>query len=146
MDWGFQVLWGTALLATCAVAHIGIVAISIPLFQKLFEMLDPGWTTRRIAVMLCFGVLVIAFAHTVQIWTWALSFFVFQGFESFEASFYFATATYTTLGYGDLVLGQDLRVFGTFASITGLLTFGISTSLLITLIVRLMPTLLDDPE
>ena len=81
-------------------------------------------------------------AHTVQVRVFAVAFLMFGAFPTMAASFYFAVVTYTTHGYGDIVLAKDLRVFGAFASITGHLTFGISTALLLGVIVRVQPATL----
>lgn len=139
MDLTVQVIMGTALLAFCALLHVTAVVLSIPGFRRLSVVLQQWGARTRTATLLSFGVVVIVIAHTVQVWSWALAFYGVSAFPDFPTSFYFATVTYTTLGYGDLVLGEDLRIFGTFASITGLLTFGISTALLIGLITRLLP-------
>ena len=95
----------------------------------------------RMSVLLSFGVMVILATHTVQVSTWASVFLASPAFSDFDANFHFAMATYTTLGYGDLVLGEGLWIFDTFAAITGLLTFGISTAFLISLLTALFPTL-----
>lgn len=95
----------------------------------------------RTPALLVVGVVVIVVAHTLQIWLWAAVVAYLDAVGTFEASFYFALVTYTTLGYGDVVLGEGLRVFGAFASITGLLTFGLSTAFLIGIVARLMPVL-----
>ena len=50
---------------------------------------------------------------------------------------YFSLVTFTTLGYGDIVLGEGLRIFGAFASVTGLLAFGLSTAFLVALMTRM---------
>ena len=95
----------------------------------------------RRALVLGIGVLLILLAHTVQVWTWALVFFLSESLADFPESFYFAMVTYTTLGYGDLVLGDGLRIFATFAAVTGLLTTGISTAFLIRLLAALIPAM-----
>ena len=83
--------------------------------------------------------LVLVFAHTVQVWIWAVSILVIAALPDLSTSFYFATVTYTTLGYGDIVLGPEARIVATFCAITGLLTFGISTAFLIGVLTRILP-------
>ena len=60
-------------------------------------------------------------------------------FETVELSVYFSLASFTTLGYGDVTLGEDIRVFGAFTAVTGMLTFGVSTAFLVGLIARALP-------
>ncbi|WP_415921884.1 potassium channel family protein [Tateyamaria sp. SN6-1] len=138
-----QVAWGTCLLTACALLHVVVVAGAVPYANVLGAALRARRVIIRNAAMLSFGVFVVVLGHTLQIWAWAFVLLWIGAFADFPESFYFATATYTTLGYGDLILGPELRVFASFASITGLLTFGISTGLLINMVSRLMP---DDPD
>ncbi|GAA6192614.1 hypothetical protein NBRC116597_25350 [Phaeobacter sp. NW0010-22] len=54
-----------------------------------------------------------------------------------NSALYFSLVTYTSLGYGDIVLGPGLRIFGAFASVAGLLAFGLSTAYMVALMTRL---------
>jgi Ion channel len=53
---------------------------------------------------------------------------------------YFALATYTTVGYGDVVLASEHRVFGAMAAVTGMLVFGLSTAFLVAILTRHFPS------
>ncbi len=139
MSLATQIMTGSTLLLLCALVHVAAVALAIPFLENLGKRLHKRRAHVRGAILLTAAVLLILLAHTIQIWSWAFAFFGIGAFGDFASSFYFATATYTTLGYGDLTLGEGLRVFGTFAAITGLLTFGFSTAFLIGLISRMMP-------
>ena len=44
-------------------------------------------------------------------------------------SSYFSAVTYTTVGYGDLVLPQEWRLVGAVEGLTGILMCGLSTGL-----------------
>jgi len=93
----------------------------------------------RNIVLLSAGIGLLIVAHTITIWLWAIGLYASGAFSDFAASFYFSTVTYTTLGYGDIVLAPPLRIFASFAAITGLLTFGISTAFLVGFLVRVLP-------
>ncbi|MEP4543552.1 MAG: ion channel [Paracoccaceae bacterium] len=88
----------------------------------------------------------LVLAHTLQVWTWSLVFSWITDLPDLVTSFYFATVTYTTLGYGDIVLGPDARIVATFCAITGLLTFGISTAFLIGVLSRVLPDVFEGSE
>ncbi|MGP3696979.1 potassium channel family protein [Rhodobacter sp. NSM] len=68
---------------------------------------------------------------TVNVWLWALSLRLFGVLPTLEEAVYFALVSFTTLGYGDLVLPQEWRIFGTMAAVNGLLNFGLLTALLV---------------
>ncbi|WP_299041770.1 ion channel [uncultured Tateyamaria sp.] len=136
-----QILLGSALLTFCALIHVGVVAIMVPLLSHASRRLNYARVRLRTLILTGLSVFMLLMAHTLQVWSWAAAFLLLGAFADFPTSFYFSTATYTTLGYGDLLLDDGLRIFGTFAAITGLLTFGISTALLMGLVVRLLPSL-----
>lgn len=141
MTAGSQILLGSALLTVCALVHVGFVALMVPVLTHARGRMTRAGVRFRAMVLTSEAVLLVLVAHTIQVWAWSLAFYLLGAFADFPTSFYFATTTYTTLGYGDLVLQDGLRIFGTFAAITGLLTFGISTALLMGLVVRLLPSL-----
>ena len=64
-------------------------------------------------------------------------------FPSWNSAFYFSAASYSTVGYGDVVLPLKWRLLGPLESIMGVMMCGISVSLLFALITRLVH---KDPE
>lgn len=139
----FQIFLGSAFLLASAVLHISILAYGIPFLERFSEDLKKYSASMRRIMLLCAGVLIILSAHTVTIWLWAATLHRTGDFSDFAESFYFSTVTYTTLGYGDIVLDPSARIFASFAAIAGLLTFGISAAFLVGLLVRLMPDVFD---
>ena len=67
--------------------------------------------------------------HMLQIVLWAL-FYRLYCFSHSESAFYFSATSYSTVGYGDLVLPQAWRLLGPMESITGVLMCGLSVSFL----------------
>jgi len=75
--------------------------------------------------------------HFVQILLWA-AFYRWVCFPFWEPAFYFSTTSYTTVGYGDVVLPQMWRTLGPVESIMGVLMCGLSVSVLFTIVHRLV--------
>jgi hypothetical protein len=74
--------------------------------------------------------------HLLQILLWT-GFYRWKCFPSWEAAFYFSAASYSTVGYGDLILPVAWRSLGPLESVTGALMSGLSAALLFTLVMRL---------
>jgi voltage-gated potassium channel len=79
-------------------------------------------------LMIRFSVLVIVL-HFLQISCWSV-FYHWSCLSSWESSFYFSASSYSTVGYGDIVLPRVWRLLGPVESVTGVLMCGISVSCL----------------
>jgi hypothetical protein len=75
--------------------------------------------------------------HLLQILLWA-AFYRLRCFRSCEASLYFSATSYSTVGYGDIVLPPAWRVLGPVEAIMGVLMCGISVSTLFAIATRLI--------
>ena len=74
--------------------------------------------------------------HLTEIFVWGL-FYFWQGcLPNAESALYFSAVTYTTVGYGDLVLPERWRMFGPLEALTGTLMFGLSTGLFFAIVLR----------
>jgi len=138
-----QIILGSIFLLICSVFHVFVLGLCVPLLVKVGHRVSAlNFPVKMVALVLT-ALAAIVGSHTVQVWLWALYWVQSGAMQDWNTAVYFSTVTYTTLGYGDVVLNEDLRIFGSFASVTGLLAFGISTAFLVGLIARLLPDTLD---
>jgi hypothetical protein len=94
---------------------------------------------RNLAVFLIlFGVIVGL--HLVEIGVWAGVYWWQNCLPDFETSLYFSGASYTTLGYGDVVLSRPWRLVGALESLSGVLLMGWSAAFFFTVISRFFDT------
>ena len=87
-------------------------------------------------LMVRFTTAIIAL-HLFHIVLWT-TFYHWQCFPSWETAFYFSTSSYTTVGYGDVVLSQRWRTLGPVESVVGVLMSGLSVSVLFAIMTRLV--------
>jgi voltage-gated potassium channel len=87
-------------------------------------------------LMIRFSTLVVIL-HFFQIFLWSV-FYRWYCLPSWETSFYFSASSYSTVGYGDVVLPRVWRLLGPVESVTGVLMCGISVSCLFALATRLI--------
>lgn len=59
-----------------------------------------------------------------------------RALPDWETALYFSTATFSTLGFGDVVLAKNWRLFGSFEGVNGFLLIGWSTAYLISASMR----------
>ena len=84
-----------------------------------------------------FVVLGLVGIHTVEIWLYALVYFFQGALPDFESALYFSTTSFTTIGYGDVVLDRQWRLVSAIEGANGLLLFGWSTAFLFSVTGRL---------
>ncbi len=127
-----------------AALALGLLAMSACLaFQAVASVLAARYFARaarqplgakpRRAIFLQFSILMIVLmlGNIVQVAFWALLYTVLGAFENFETAAYFSGVTFTSLGYGDVVLPGRLRLLGPLQAANGLMMFGITTALFI---------------
>lgn len=84
-----------------------------------------------------FVVLGLVAIHTIEIWLYAVAYMVLGALQDFEAALYFSTTSFTTIGYGDVVLEKRWRLLGAVEGANGLLLFGWSTAFLFSVTARM---------
>jgi hypothetical protein len=88
----------------------------------------PRWQVfRQFAILM----LVLMLGNILQVLVWALLYNWLSPFADFETSVYFSGVTFTSLGYGDVVLPRQVRLLAPLQAANGLMMFGISTALFI---------------
>jgi hypothetical protein len=130
----WKLLIAFALMATCVVVHAtGVTAVLRsprlqPDTQRRFWQWS--WLFIRLATW-------IIFCHLVEITVWAMVYWWTQSMPSMQAALYFSAVTYTTTGYGDLVLPVEWRLVGGVEALTGILMCGWSTGFFFSVVSRM---------
>jgi len=119
------------LIASCLVATTVIIhaaGLGIVLSHMLRSAVRPDtrfWPITWLLIRIAWLLIVI---HLFEIAVWALFFWWQKCLPNLESSFYFSGVTYATIGYGDLVLPEEWRLFGPLEGLTGILMCGLSTA------------------
>jgi hypothetical protein len=102
---------------------LGIERLRDHLESRTTKSLVPS--TLKLAVF----VLWLFLATVIEVWIWAILYLLLGAIATLEEAVYFSTSTFTTLGFGDIVLDEEWRVLASFEAANGLLMFGWSTAL-----------------
>lgn len=90
-----------------------------------------GSPIRRV-ILVASLVLIMFFAGLVESGIWALTYVAVGAFSGFEEALYFSTVTFTTLGYGDIVIHSSWRLLAGIEAANGTIMFGWTTALIVT--------------
>jgi len=119
-------LAGGLVVVTVAIHAAGFSALLRVLVWSHALAMSGFWRATRLLISLTCWLLVI---HLLEIVVWGL-FYSWQGcLPDVESAIYFSGVTYTTLGYGDLVLPRAWRMLAPLEAMTAILMCGLSTGL-----------------
>lgn len=128
-------------LAACVLVAITVTvhAVGLTLLLRLLMASDGGSPVRfwQITWLLVRIAWCIIFIHLVEIAAWGLFYFWQDCFPDAESAFYFAGVTYTTVGYGDLLLPLEWRMLAPIEGLTGILMCGLSAGLFFAAVSRI---------
>ena len=96
-----------------------------------------GTSMWRSAVLVIRFTAVLLVLHILQILLWA-GFFRWHCLPTWESAFYFSATSYSTVGYGDVILPQAWRTLGPMESVVGVIMCGMSVSALFAIAIRLI--------
>ncbi len=119
-----KLLMASGLVATTVIIHAA--GLGVVLSHVLRSTVRPDarfWPITWLLVRIAWFLIVI---HLLEIAVWALFFRWEKCLPDAESSFYFSGVTYATLGYGDLLLPKEWRLFGPLEALTGTLMCGLS--------------------
>ena len=91
----------------------------------------------RSAALVMETTLAVILLQGIVIFLWACS-YRWLCLGSWDSAFYFSAGSYSTVGYGDVVLQPQWRLLGPLESTMGVLMCGVSVSLLFALINKLI--------
>lgn len=92
------------------------------------------------AVLVSLMTLWMFLAIIVEVWVWALYYLnnpLISALPDLETAFYFSMVTFTTLGYGDVVLTGNWRSLASIQAANGVIIFGWTTALIFYFIQRI---------
>jgi voltage-gated potassium channel Kch len=124
IEGGFLVAATVAIHAAGAIGLLWFLAKYRPIVLRRDSV---SFSVMRIAWIVSALILV----HLAEIATWALFYDQKGLFPDFETAAYYSLATYTTVGYGDVVLPREWRLEGASEALVGILMTAWSTALLI---------------
>jgi hypothetical protein len=135
------------LIASCLVAitvaiHAG--GLGMALSHALGSTARPEtrfWPITWLLVRIAWLLLLF---HLLEIAVWALFFSWEKCLPNLESSFYFSGVTYATLGYGDLLLPKEWRLFGPLEALTGNLMVGLSIAFFFVVVSKKMLQRMDE--
>ena len=131
-----QLIVACSLMAVCVTIH----ASGVTWAMRRLNARPPAqqfWPSLRLFIAVAVWIVLL---HLLEIVAWA-GLYVWNGaLADLPTALYFSAVTYTTTGYGDVVLPAEWRLDGGVEALTGILMCGWSTAFFFAIVNRLTAT------
>ena len=123
------------LMAVCVMIHAIGVTSAVRWLRYPMTTAHHFWLGTWLFIRLAGWIIVL---HLIEITTWALFYVWTDAMADLPSALYFSAVTYTTTGYGDVVLPQEWRLAGAIEALTGILMCGWSTGFFLAVVSRMV--------
>jgi hypothetical protein len=96
-----------------------------------------GFLTTEFRIVRVVSILLLL--HLAEAGVWAGFYWISGVLPDFDTAIYFSITSYTTVGYGDVVLQAPWRLLGPIEAGVGILMFGWSTAIIVAAVARIQP-------
>lgn len=125
---------GWMLMGLSVVIHAGGITSALRWLRR--HSLEAGRFWGWTWLFICVAAWVILL-HLLEITAWGLFYLWIRAIPDVQSALYFSAVTYTTTGYGDIVLPQEWRLVGGIEALTGILMCGWSTGFFFAVVSRM---------
>jgi hypothetical protein len=123
-----------SLMALCVAIHAIGVTAALRWLRGRPRTAQEFWRSTWLLVRIAAWVVLF---HLIEIGVWALYYARQAAMPDLQSALYFSAVTYTTTGYGDLVLPGEWRLVGGVEALTGILMCGWSTAFFFAVVSRM---------
>ena len=128
-----NILVAAFIIVVTVVIHAGVMLLALRgIRQKV-----GGWRQRlgqTYFYQVGRVVLLMFLASLVEVLVWAIVYLWLNAIQGVEQAFYFSMVTFTTLGYGDIVLDERWRLLSSFEAANGIIMFGWTTAIVMAVV------------
>jgi len=116
------------IVSVSLVIHMAGILLMAKWLLHRREELEQSLNRRRFVVLMITLFAAILLLHVIQTSLWAMFYYTQELFSDFETSLYFSMVSFTTIGYGDVLLPRNWRLLGVIEGFSGVLLCGVSTA------------------
>ena len=128
-----NILIAAFLIVVTVVIHAGAMMLAL---RGLRNQVG-GWRQRlrqRYFYRVGGIILLMFLASLIEVLVWAGAYLALDAIQGLERAFYFSMVTFTTLGYGDVLLEERWRLLASFEAANGIIMFGWTTAIVMAVV------------
>ena len=130
-------LLNVAIAAFMMIVTTCIHAGGMVLVLHNFKSHRPGlwsWLRKARIYWVVTTILIMFVIALLEALSWAIAYMILGALKGLEQALYFSLVTFTTLGYGEIVLEEKWRLLASFEAANGIVMFGWSTAIVMAVV------------
>lgn len=131
------------LITLTVIIHMTGLIFLMRFLEARSHRIKPFQSAFRQGLFIVLIVLGLVAIHFVEIMVYAAAYSSLGIFNSFEASLYYSTSAFTTVGFGDVAIASEWRLLGALEGLNGFLLIGWSTAFMVAVIGRMRSNEMD---
>ena len=135
-----EIITGLGMVALTTIIHAAFMVIGFRIAEWKLSRFGPARRELMKSVLVSSITIWMFLAIVIEAWLWALVYLynpMITTLPDLETAFYFSMVTFTTLGYGDVVLTGQWRALASIQAANGVIIFGWTTALIFYFIQRI---------
>jgi voltage-gated potassium channel len=123
-----EILVAIAIVFVCLLLHVAGIMVMAEWLLRHRELVERNGAKTRYSILIIILFSGIMLLHLIETSIWAFFYYTRELFSDFETSLYFSMTSFTTIGYGDVLLPEKWRLLGVIEGVSGVLLCGVSTA------------------
>lgn len=129
---------GVLMLSITTIIHAGGMLVTFRVLDNYAHRRHARPSNWNRLTVVAGAVWMMSAALVLELLAWAGIYIVLGEFDAIEPAVYFSNVTFTTVGYGDIVLSPGRRLLASFQAANGIIMFGWTTAVVIAAVQRVM--------
>jgi len=132
-----QLLFALGLTCLTVLLHALGTWVVIGRMARAWPEIKGNQRVLAAEIQLVCVVSIMLLLHLLEAGAWAVFYLLSGDLPDLETAVYFSMTSYTTVGYGDVVLSSPWRILGPIEAGVGILMFGWTTAIIVAAITRI---------
>ena len=128
-----KIATGLGMMVLTIIIHALFMVAGVKMARWRRSHLGKSKTEAMKAALLSGLTVWLFMAIVLEVWLWAVLYLyhpLVSNLQDLDIAFYFSMVTFTTLGYGDVVLTGPWRILASIQAANGVIIFGWTTALI----------------
>ncbi|MEE4270596.1 MAG: potassium channel family protein [Thermoanaerobaculales bacterium] len=137
-----NILLGTMMMVLTTGVHSVFTVAAVLMLNRGVHHRDRLLSYESLALIS--GTILMFFgAALIEVGIWAAAYLRLGAFEGVESAVYYSMVTFTTLGFGDIILTERWRLLSSIEAANGIIMFGWTTAVVMTVVQRTFAKVLE---